>query len=230
MARYWTYAEIKTKVTQDLAIEDEDFIQTGEFLGYVNEGIREAEAEIHSLYEDYFLTKATITLVQGQEEYDFPADVYANKIRRIMYRNGSDVYTLERLRDWKKFENYTIELINQTSTRYEYLLLNSTPGEPTIVLSPPAKTAGPYVTIWYLREANRLVADTDLCDIPEFVNFVMQYVKVRCYEKEVGHPSLPKAMQDLEQQRAQMNGTLAQMVPDADNKIEGDYSTYEEMS
>lgn len=230
MAYYWTYAQIKTKVTQDLAIEDEDFIQSGEFLGYVNEGIREAEAEIHSLYEDYFLTKATLTLVQGQEEYAFPSNVYANKIRRIMYRNGSDVYTLERLRDWKKFENYTIELINQTSTRYEYLLLNSTAGAPTIVLSPPSKLDGPYVTIWYLREANRLAVDTDICDIPEFVNFVMQYVKVRCYEKEVGHPNLPKAMQDLEQQREQMCGTLAQMVPDADNKIEGDYSTYEEMS
>ena len=229
MATFWTYAMIKAKVEQDLALEDEVFVEPAELLGYVNEAIREAEAEVHGLYEDYFLNRATLTLVQGQEEYDLPADIYAHKIRRVVYKNGSEVYKLERMRDWKKFENYAIESINQSSTRYYYFIINPTAGSPKLLLSPPAKTAGPYVTIWYLRDANQLVADTDICDIPEFVSFVLQYTKTRCYEKE-GHPNLAKAMQDLEQQRRQMTGTLASMVPDGDNEIEADFSSYEEMT
>ena len=54
-------------------------------------------------------------------------------------------------------------------------------------------------------------------------------MKVRVYEKE-GHPNLPKAVQDLEQQRQQMVSTLASMVPDGSNEIEMDTSAYEEMN
>lgn len=229
MADYWTYSEIRTKVEQDLALEDEVFVEPAELLGYVNEAIDEAEAEIHGLYEDYFLSRATITLVQGTEEYSLPSDIYAHKIRNLIYRNGSEVYQIHRIKDWRKFEEYAVESINQSSTTYQWFLLNATAGSPKILLSPPAKQSGAYVTIWYLRNANTLVEDTDICDIPEFINFVLQYTKVRCYEKE-GHPNLQKAMADLEQQRQQMISTLATMTPDAENELEADYSIYEELS
>jgi len=230
MANFWTYAQIKAKIEQDLSLEDELFVEPDELLGYVNEGIREAEAEIHGLYEDYFLTRTSITLVQGQEEYAVPSNLYAMKIRRLVYVNGSEVYKMDRLRDWHKFEDYAIENVNRSSTRYVWFPLNTTVGAPTILLAPPAKTAGAYVKLWYIRAANQLTDDDSICDIPEFVNFVMQYAKKRCYEKEVGHPSLPLAVQDLEQQRQQMVSSLATMTPDADNTIEADYSSYEEMS
>ena len=230
MSTYWTWQMISDKIENDLDLQSEIFISPTELLAYGNEAIREAEAEIHGIYEDYFLSKSTLTLVTGQEEYDVPSDLYAHKIRRIVYRNGTKCYTIDRIRDWKKFEEYALELINKSSTTYNYFLINSTAGSPKILMSPPAKEDGPFITIWYLREANRLVNSTDNCDIPEFVNFVIQYIKVRCYEKEVGHPALPKAMADLEQQRQQMTSTLASMVPDANNEIEADLSLYNEMS
>jgi len=229
MAKFWTYAEIRAKIQQDLSLEDEVSIEPAELLGYVNEAIDEAEAEIHGLYEDYFLTRNTITLVQSQEEYDLPADIFAHKIRNLVYKNGSEVYQIHRVKDWRKFEEYAVQSINQTSTRYMWFMVNSVPGSPKVLISPPAKTAGPYVNIWYLRNANRLVLDTDVCDIPEFINFVLQYAKVRCYEKE-GHPNLQKAMPDLEQQRTQMVSTLATMTPDGENELEADFSIYEELS
>lgn len=230
MSTYWTWQMIQDKVENDLDLQSEIFISQTELLAYANEGIREAEAEIHSIYEDYFLSREALTLVNGQEEYDIPTAMYAHKIRRMVYKNGSKVYTVDRIRDWKKFEEYALENINKSSTTYNFFLVNTTPGSPKILLSPPAKEDGAFITIWYLREANRLVSLTDICDIPEFVNFVIQYMKVRCYEKEVGHPALPKAMADLEQQRQQMVSTLASMVPDAENNIEADLSMYWEMS
>lgn len=226
--RIWTYSEIKTKIEEDLDLEDETFITDNELLAYANEAVDEAEAEIHTVYEDYFLTKASLALVQGTEEYALPEDIYGNKIRRIMYRNGGDVYTVARIRDWRKFEEYTLELAYQSSTRYRYFIINSTVGAPKIVLSPPAKeTSAANVTIWYLRNANRFTDDDSECDIPEFVSFVIQYMKVRCYEKE-GNPLVQKALADLEQQRAQMNATLTAMVVDDDNEMEPDLSIYNE--
>lgn len=230
MSEYWTWAMIRDKIERDLDLQAEIFMDDTELLAYANEAIRESEAEIHDIYEDYFLSRAALTFVSNQEEYDLPADLYAHKIRRIIYKNGTKTYSIDRIKDWKKFEEYALESINKSSTTYNYFLINATPGSPKILLTPPGKEDGAFATIWYLRKANRLVDLTDICDIPEFINFVLQYIKVRCYEKEQGNPNLQKAMADLEQQRGQMTSTLSSMVPDAANEIEPDLSGYTEMS
>lgn len=224
--RFWTYQEIKTKIEQDLDLEEETFIQDSELLAYANSAVDEAENEIHGIYEDYFLTRAPIALVKGEEEYALPADIYANKIRRIMYRIGGDYYTITRVRDWRKFEEYTEEVAYQSSTRYRYFLINSVAGAPKIVLSPPSKeTSSSNVTIWYIRNANRFVNPSDICDIPEFIEFVLNYIKVKCWEKE-GNPLIQAGVADLEQQRKQMTSSLQSMVADDDNELEPDLSIY----
>ena len=113
-------------------------------------------------------------------------------------------------------------------TLYKYFLVNETPGQPEILLVPKMREAG-TMTIWYLRNANRLAVDADVCDIPEFINFIFAHMKVKIYEKE-GHPGLTGAMQKLEMERDRMNAVLSQMVPDADNEVEMDLRTYEEMN
>jgi hypothetical protein len=226
--KYWTLAQIISKIEKDLAIEGEVFVEDEELLGYINEGIDVAEAEIHNLAEDYFMTKATLTLVDGTDEYDLPANIYGHKIRRITYRNGTKRYTLGRLHNFKKFEEYEDQRVHQSAEEYVYFIMNSTAGSPKIVLTPPAKEDGAYVTVWYWRQANRLEEDSDICDIPEFVNFVIQFAKTRIYEKE-GHPAVAKAMDDLEKYRAQMQSTLETMVPDDDNEIPADLSFYKDM-
>jgi len=227
--KYWTLAEITDKIKQDLDLEAEDFVRPAELTGLINEAIDEAEAEIHALYEDYFLSKSTISITSGTEEYDLPADIYAHKIRRLVYNNGSSVYTINRIQDWKKFEVKAIADNFATSDLYQFFLVNSTPGSPKVVIVPKARDTGPYLTLWYLRNANRLSATTDVCDIPEFINFIFQKVTVLVHEKE-GNPNLGMDYQNLERERQLMVGVLAQMVPDAENEIELDTSFYEEMN
>jgi hypothetical protein len=228
MARFWTYSEIKAKILRDLDCEDESFVQPSELLDYVNEAIDEAEAEIHSIYEDYFLTSATITLVSGTDAYSLPSDIYAQKIRAVLYKNGSTVTKIKRLPASKKFDIYTDNLTTTESAgNYDYFLKNTTAGTPQIVFTPPPAESGAYITVWYLRNANRLTLDASVCDIPEFVSFVIQYVKVRVYEKE-GHPNLSLAVAGLAHQRQMMTDTLTAMVPDGDNLIEADLSHYHE--
>jgi hypothetical protein len=74
-----------------------------------------------------------------------------------------------------------------------------------------------------------MTADASICDIPEFINFIYQYIKVRVYEKE-RNPNAQGAIAILQQQRELMQSTLGTMVPDADNTIEMDISSYLEQS
>jgi hypothetical protein len=228
--KFWTWSEVREKIRRDLDLESEVFVRPEELLGYANEAIDEAEAEIHALYEDYFLTSATVSLVAGQDEYDLPSDIYAHKIRRIVYNNGASVYTVTRIGDWKKFETKSIADNFSTSDLYQFFIKNPSAGSPKFVLVPKAReTVADVLEIWYLRNANRLVDDTDVIDIPEFINYIFQKITCLVYEKE-GHPNLDRAEMKLAEERNRMLGVLAQMVPDAENEIEMDTSFYEEMN
>lgn len=231
--KFWTWAEIRTKVEQECDLEDEDFVRPEELLAYANEAIDEAEAEIHSLYEDYFLKKVDLAVVADDELFSLTTllpDIYADKIRKIIFRQGTGatVYTVTRLRDWKKFEQKAVADTQTTTDLYQYFLVNSTPGNPQIMLVPKSREAG-TMTVWYLRNANRLAVDADVCDIPEFINFVFSHMKMKVYAKE-GHPGYQEALERLETERARMNAVLASRVPDMDNEIELDVSAYEDMN
>jgi hypothetical protein len=231
--RYWTWAEIRTKIEQECDLEDEDFIRRSELLTYANEAIDEAEAEIHSLYEDYFLKYADLAVVSGDEFFSLTTlipDIYADKIRGIIFTvsGGTTTYRVNRIKDWKKFEKKASADANTTTNLYEYFLVNQTPGNPQIMLVPKSRESG-TIKVWYLRNANRLVADTDICDIPEFINFIFSHMKVKVFGKE-GHPGYQEALERLETERARMNAVLAARVPDAENEIEMDISAYGDMN
>lgn len=227
--KFWTWAEIRTKIEQECDLEDEDFVRRPELLAYANEAIEEAEAEILGLYEDYFLKPGDVNVTAGQDAIPYPTDIYAQKIRRMIYFQGnvnsSTNYPIERLKDWRKFEYGAAS--NQGSTDlYQWMDENSTPGAPIVRVIPAFRENG-VVKTWYIRHANRLAVDTDICDIPEFINFIFSHMKVKVYEKE-GHPLLSQAMTKLEMERARMLGTLSAKTPDAMNEIEMDTSYYDD--
>ena len=90
--------------------------------------------------------------------------------------------------------------------------------------------AGPaLMRVWFLRQANRLAVDTDVCDIPEFVHFVIAMTKLRCMEKE-SHPNVSKQEIKVEAQRRLMIETLSNMIPDDANEIEPEMMHYDEQS
>lgn len=228
--KYWTLAEIRTKIEAETDTQDEDFVRPGELISYINEAIEEAEAEILGLYEDYFLKPTTVNVTAGQTEIPYPSDIYAQKIRRIIYSLGGSpnptTYPVVRLKDWHKFEYKAMSDSGQTSDLYQWMDINSTPGNPTIKIVPGFREAG-SCEIWYIRHANRLSQDTDICDIPDFINFIFSKVKVKIYRKE-GHPLLNDEIDELEKQRARMLATLQSKTPDADNEIEMDTSYYDD--
>lgn len=238
--KIWTYGEIHDKVIQDWDLEDigsQGFLSFDELVGYCNEGIDEAEAEIINLYEDYFLKQGTISLVEGQSDYAPPADIYANKIRGLIYTNGAEIYPIRRARALDLF--HKLEEITQHSSHYpyEYILTNATAGLPRITIFPASRVSGDFVKIWYIRNANRVPLSSEgsesatratSIDIPEFAQFIMFYMAVRAMQKE-GHPLLEETTIRMEQLRGQMVSTLTNMIPDGEgDKVLMDLELYQE--
>jgi hypothetical protein len=232
-SRYWTYGELLEQVEKECDLEGEIFVQPTEMLSYANQAVDAAEKIVKNTYPDYFLDREPLTLTAGTNTASLPSRIYAHKIRRITYRSGSELYTVERVKDWRKFEVYEDEQANDTggSGYLRYFIINTTPGSPNILFTRNlvARDAAATVTCWFLRQANRLVSESDILDIPEAANSVMAYMKFKAFYKE-GHPNVSLAIAQLNQEEASLQADLADMVPDADDTIEMDVSFYEEMS
>lgn len=220
-----TYSSIKTKLYNDLDLYDEDFITEAEFLGYLNEAQNDCEAVIHNLGLEsrYFLNVDTLTLVSGTQDYAMPSDVYANKLVKVFYNNGSKIYEMFRVR------NLTELPFIQSGEDYKYLILNLTAGI-KMRLFPSPLESGAYVQRYYIRNMRDLTtstASTNTCEIPESVNFLYAHTRMRVYQKE-GNPMLAKAESDLKIQHDLMVQTLQEMVPDENNIIQPDMSFYQD--
>jgi hypothetical protein len=228
---YQTWAQIEAKVRRDLGMTDEILIDSTEMMGYANDAIDECEALIHTKNEDYFLTYASIALVSGTSEYALPTDIYAQKIREIIYQNGSEIYEITRIRGEKRFLRAQDIATNGTSEDYQYLLVNvsASAGVKLKIYPTSRETSSTNVTMWYLRNATRMTLSSSICDIPEFIPYITQSMKVKAYEKE-GNPKYDRAVMTLDKMREVMETALSERVVDDDNTIPLDLSAYDEMS
>jgi hypothetical protein len=210
------------RIQDDLDLQDEDFISTDEITRHINAGIRRAEALILTLYEDYLLAPAaTITLVNGTSQYSLPTGIYANKIRRVLYNNGTKKRIITRV---KRLED-TILLTG--SEDYQYLITNDTSSGVKINIYPTPAESGAYVSVFYIRQVNELSALTDTLELGEIEDFVIQYAKDKCVNKERMTPDAPPSAA-LKEEEALLIDTLANRVPDEDNTIEPDLTFYGE--
>lgn len=145
-----TYEEIRRKVERDLDIEEELFVSPAELMGYCNEAIEEAEALIHKINEDYFLTMAPIHLVPNRNSYAMPPNIYGTKIRGIHYQNGSLYYEVPRLRDHRKFNDIdSFNFAPPGPQDYFYYIRNDSvqAGFKIVFLPTPQETSGTQVSI-----------------------------------------------------------------------------------
>lgn len=244
--KIWTYEEIENKIKRDLDLQDEDFVTTDELAGYCNDAIDEAEAEIISLCEDYFLKTSALPMVSGASDIDLPTDIYAQKIRSLTYENGTIIYQVKLIKGRDEWQDIALTKFYSGVDDYRYKLLNANAGEQAkIRLYPASRDTGNFLTIWYIRNAQRVplvgelvnaVAATrasqlaTLVDIPEFTSFIIAFMKVRCVSKEFD-PRYNDLVAELQHQREMMTSTLRNRVVDNNHDlIDTDMSWYQEMN
>ncbi len=225
-----TLLDIKNHVKSDLDLFDEDWVDDADITRWTNEGIKAAEAEIHTLYEDYFLVQADpIAITRGDNLVDYPSDIYGNKIRKVYFREELTSSTSNHIvrrytGDLTKLINREIDNNDSTDPILQWIPINTASDGRKIRLSPEQGRTG-YIIIWYIRNAAQLSADTDVLDIDEFQNFVIQYVKTQAYLKD-GDIRADDSKVLQEQYKQDMINTLSDMTPNQENELDMDFSFY----
>lgn len=215
-------SDIRNAVQDDLDLKDEDFIDDAEIDRHIRRGVKSAQKIALGLNEDYFLAKASLALVSGTSEYALPTGIYAHKIRLVLYDNGTRSYRIRRMKDLAD----TAEDIQSLGADLRYVIV-TTGADAKITFYPMPNETGAFVTIWFLRSAKNLMIDTDVLDIPEAFDYVVQFAKDAALNKERGTPdAAPSAA--LKEEQNLLEGDLMNRVPDDDNEIQMDTSTYEE--
>lgn len=175
--KIWKYSEMLNKVETDLDLQDETFISTNEMIGYFNEALSEAEAEIDALNAEYLLTKFFVPLVAGVGRYALPSNIYANKIRGIMYQNGSVIYPVKRFKRRFKFQDVAFTDQYGQADDYRYLLVNDYAGQAQLDLHPvsretailpPSASAFTPMVLWFIRNCTRVPIVGEYCN-PEVI-------------------------------------------------------------
>lgn len=239
--QYFPLSDLITRLDQTMDLSEESdntgFITRLEKINYLNEGVDEAEAVIHTLGREarYFLASQPLNLSDGQQAYGLPTDIYGNKIVRVMYHNGTEIYEMKRMRRRNGMSvEEQIAYINQFGSNdpYQYIVKNDSASFGNeIWLYPEAReTSEDRATIWYIRNANSLAVNDDVCDIPEFADFVVQFARVRCFRKEFHGNVPPLELEILKDKKQLMVDTLTNMVVDENSELEQDWSHYDEHS
>ncbi len=175
--KIWTYGEMNTKLQTEQDLLDETFITPNEMIGYYNEALNEAESKIMVLNQDYFKTKYFVPTVLGTVRYVLPDNIYANKIRTMVYQNGALTYEIPQYRRRDKFLNVAYSDQYTTSDEYQYQLVNDIPGQAILeihpasretAILPPSTSAFTPVTMHYIRNCARVPIVGEYCN-PEVV-------------------------------------------------------------
>lgn len=244
--QYFTLQDVIDAVDAELDIEGQEdvadsLVTREEKVDFINRAIRVAESEVHKLglEDDYFRASQPLQLASGEDHYSLPTNIYANKILKIVYHNGTVIYEIKRLRRLAGRSIYEqIAYINQygSAMNYQYYLKNdSIDFRNELVLCPASREDAPtavdsaqIATIWYVRKANVVTQPDDMIDIPEGIDYIKQFYKCRVLSKQFRGVVPEGEIQDLESLRADMVSTLREMVPDENNLIEQDVSFYQD--
>jgi hypothetical protein len=299
---YKTYADLKLRAQERVDTEDETFVDDNELLRYCQEAVDMCEARIHDMGigDKYFETVTPLLLKSGYSDYQFPSNIYANKILRIIWNRANDVYEIKRLTREKRYTDSVIIDRYSTPDLLTYRIYNNDPSvKPVIRMTPRPNYTVPQVTrvvettissnllvvttdvtgisvgdfvsgdgipmnsiveeidgldvyisanctatdtdasitftkpdvlMFYVRNANKPVDDDSIIDIPEFYNFIVQYMIVESLKKDVGNPRIEQETAKLDMLSDQMVTTLAGMVEDQDDHVEIVSNFEEEMS
>lgn len=223
MAKTW--ATLLEEIKDDMNLQGEDFVSDAELLAWANDGIEQAEKEIVSLYDKYFETDATITLVSGTAKYSLPSDILANKITHLEYDNGTDEYEIRYLKTKDE-----MRYVNSNQSYLRYRLRNDSTNGQQIEFFPTPTESGAYVKIHYIRSASRLALTTDTIEIPIADAFIKQYIKDQVRGKELGPMWDHGETMGLTKQRSLMIEALQNMIPDdTRDEITPDTSFYEDI-
>lgn len=125
-----------------------------ELLQYINLSQSDLWVFLAKQDDSFGLREATATLVQGQNNYNYPSDILGNSIRAL-YAYSSDTNPQQKVRRGS-IEEVVNEGITQDSYPRKFACLDT-----YFQVGPPPNNAGYTLRIYYNRAPTLLSADTD---------------------------------------------------------------------
>jgi hypothetical protein len=166
--KIFTVSELIEKIQDEMDLQEESFFDQNDFLNAINDGIDEAEQEVMQLYEGYFNTSDTIDLVNGTAAYSLPTDIYAAKIKLVQfYRNQNDYYKIHRIKLRDIADASASSYSQGIELKFDLQYPSSAIGQQIVFYPTPLESITDGVRLWYIRNAERVSALTDLIDIPD---------------------------------------------------------------
>jgi hypothetical protein len=226
-----TLADLRQAVVNDLDLQDDDFIAATDLNRWIRDGVKAAERKIHTIYEDYFLTDVEVDITYGQTFVDYPVDIYANKIRKIVFKDGVSganvqSHEVKKVKDILNAISRDIYNDQTTNPILQWSPSNSLASGRKIRLHPANGRTGKLI-IYYIRNARDLILDSDICDIDEFETYVIRYAKTLAYLKD-GDPRAEDIKLLEKEIEIEITSTLSDMAPDDNNQVELDMSHYKD--
>lgn len=218
-----TLLDLMTYIKSDLDLDTPDgehpFISNDEIKRHIRSSVKKCSSIIHNLYEDYYLNVVALPVVAGTASYTLPTGIYANKIRRILYDDGSLSYRIDRIYDVNELP------ITDSNEDYRYILFNAV--NPKITFYPTIRdTSATNINIYFIRQTKNLVNDADIMDIPEFEDFVLADAKYRCLFKDFANPIRQELKAEADEQKQLMVQSLSNREPNDQTDIRGDITHY----
>lgn len=226
-----TFGDLRQQLEKEMDTEDEGFVQETELQGYFNSAITIVESEIIKLglREKYLQKEAFISTVLNQKDYSIPADIVANKIRKVIYRNGNTIYPIRPLKSEDSYEAEDVYAVYAPSEYYRYQIYKS--GNNNIFrITPKASiTVANAIRMVYFGKLNRFTSDAIVCDVPDVCyEYILSYVRYRVYGKE-SHQNTMGERADLNALLQLMRETLQNQVADPEmDEMDADFTHYEE--
>lgn len=232
---YRTFGELADQVKAETDIDEEEFVQPEELIGYFNSAVTIIESEIVKLgcKEKYLQSEAFISITAGEQDYDLPEDIIEQKIRKIIYVNNPDVYELGLAKQESSYEVEDVSRLYSSTDRYAYQIYKI--GEDhKLRISPPAYlTVTNALRVIYFKDLNRYEDDNTNADMPWVCyEVLLAYVRYRIYAKEsAASPDAQNEKAILDAMIDLMRQTLQNQIADPNNDLnDQDTSFYEEMS
>jgi hypothetical protein len=216
-----TWSTIRDEIQQEYDLAEETFIDSDELMVYGNDAIEFIEAQLISSNEQYFLTSSTSSTVSGTATLAMPTDVYANKLRAVLYSYNNNEYEVKRIKDIRE----TIDV--ESGDNYKYVITNTSADGTKLKLYPtPSASETDALTIWYIRNINRFEDDDTTLDVPEAKAFIKQFVIDKAANKERMTPDAPLSPK-CERLLLELISALSNMIPDENNEVLMNWSHYE---
>ena len=221
-----TLKDIRDRLKDELDMVEEQWLDDPDLDRIINSAVQKAGRKIITIYEDYFLSSYSVEISATDNMVDYPPNIYANKMRNMTLIVDGYATEIKPVRNLASSIAYNSLYGSTEGAVARQWLPYDAEDNRKIRLMPDAGTAG-RIEMWYIREPKRLVLDTDVCDIPEFVDYVVQESKAR-YQAIDGDPRYAADKAESLELEKSMIDTLSNMKDDENNEVLVDLSFYED--